>query len=83
MIERVDRRTVCNAPEISPRARPRHAPTLVLILAIWIGVAEPRRWLRRLAITVLGLVCLQGVIGGMGVELQLPANTAPIIRLTR
>ncbi len=49
---------------------------LVLIETAWIGLRERRRWLRRTAIGALGLVVLQGVIGGKGVKWGLPAITS-------
>ena len=49
---------------------------LVLILTIWVGVAERRSWLRKLVVGVLGLVVVQGVIGGKGVQWGLPAATS-------
>ncbi|MEM7203753.1 MAG: COX15/CtaA family protein [Planctomycetota bacterium] len=49
---------------------------LVLILTVWVGLAEKRNWLRWLAIGALGLVVLQGVIGGLGVLERLPALTS-------
>ena len=41
--------------------------TLTLILAVWTWVAEPRRWLKNLAIIAIVLVSLQGVLGGLRV----------------
>jgi len=35
-----------------------------LVLAIWIGVKEPRRWVRVLAAAVFIFIVIQGVIGG-------------------
>ncbi len=49
---------------------------LVVILAIWIGVREERRWLRWLAVGLLLTVIAQGVIGGVGVLKNLPAITS-------
>jgi len=46
---------------------------LTLVLAVWMGVQEPRLGLRRLAWTALGLVVVQGVLGGLTVLLLLPA----------
>ena len=40
---------------------------LTLILAVWTLIAEPRRWLKGLAVAALALVCLQGVLGGLRV----------------
>ena len=46
---------------------------LTLILTIWIGKTEPRRWVRWLAIAAIGAVVAQGILGGMTVLHQLPA----------
>ena len=40
---------------------------LTLILAVWIGLREPRRGVRRLGWIALGAVCLQGLLGGLTV----------------
>lgn len=49
---------------------------LVLALAIWVCVRDPRSWLRKLSIGALALVTLIGVLGGKGVEWGLPAATS-------
>lgn len=41
--------------------------TLTLILAVWTWIAEPRGWLKKLAIAAVALVSLQGVLGGLRV----------------
>ena len=41
--------------------------TLTLILAVWTWIAEPRGWLKKLAIIAIALVSLQGVLGGLRV----------------
>ena len=41
--------------------------TLTVILAVWTWIAEPRRWLKNLAIIAVALVSLQGVLGGLRV----------------
>lgn len=41
--------------------------TLTLILAVWTWIAEPRRWLKNLALVAIVLVSLQGVLGGLRV----------------
>jgi heme a synthase len=46
---------------------------LTIILAAWTWKAEPRRWVRWLAVAALGAVILQGVLGGITVLLLLPA----------
>ena len=45
---------------------------LIVILAIWLGRAEPRRWVRRLGYIALGTVIAQGVLGGITVLWYLP-----------
>lgn len=45
---------------------------LIIVLAIWTWRRESRRWVRWLAIAALGLVILQGVLGGLTVLLDLP-----------
>jgi cytochrome c oxidase assembly protein subunit 15 len=45
---------------------------LTLILAAWLRFAEPRRWVRYLAVGALALVILQGLLGGITVLLLLP-----------
>jgi cytochrome c oxidase assembly protein subunit 15 len=42
---------------------------LTVILAFWLWRAEDRRWLRNLGFAALGLVILQGVIGGLRVTM--------------
>jgi cytochrome c oxidase assembly protein subunit 15 len=49
---------------------------LTIILAVWVWRRDPRRWMRRLGWTALGLVILQGVLGGMTVLLKLPVWTS-------
>ncbi len=45
---------------------------LTVILAVWISVKEPRRWVRRLGWTALATVILQGLLGGITVLYFLP-----------
>ena len=40
---------------------------LTVGLTVWLGFAEPRRWLRMLGIVALGAVVLQGILGGLRV----------------
>jgi cytochrome c oxidase assembly protein subunit 15 len=42
---------------------------LTIILALWLWRVEQRRWLRNLGFAALGLVILQGVLGGLRVTL--------------
>lgn len=45
---------------------------LTIILAVWVWLEEPRRWLRRLALVALGAIVLQGLLGGITVLFFLP-----------
>ncbi|HEY3129057.1 MAG TPA: COX15/CtaA family protein [Acidobacteriota bacterium] len=45
---------------------------LTVILAVWISVKEPRRWVRRLGWTAMATVILQGLLGGITVLYFLP-----------
>jgi cytochrome c oxidase assembly protein subunit 15 len=47
---------------------------LSIILAAWLWLAEPRRWMRWLGIAALGAVVAQGVLGGLTVLFFLPAS---------
>jgi len=42
------------------------------VLAIYLQVREPRRWVKRLGWFALGLVIVQGLFGGLTVKLLLP-----------
>ena len=46
---------------------------LTIILAVWTWRVDPRRWVRWLAAGALGVVILQGLLGGLTVLLLLPA----------
>jgi cytochrome c oxidase assembly protein subunit 15 len=46
---------------------------LTIILAGWTWRVEPRRWVRWLAVSALGAVILQGLLGGLTVLFFLPA----------
>jgi cytochrome c oxidase assembly protein subunit 15 len=46
---------------------------LTIVLAVWLWMAEPRRWMRWLGVTALGAVIAQGVLGGLTVMFFLPA----------
>lgn len=46
---------------------------LTIILAVWLWLAEPRRWLRWLGVVALGTVIAQGLLGGLTVLFFLPA----------
>ena len=45
---------------------------LTIILAGWIWLADPRRWMKRLGVTALAAVIAQGVLGGLTVLFFLP-----------
>jgi cytochrome c oxidase assembly protein subunit 15 len=45
---------------------------LILVLALWLGRAEPRPWVRRLGYISLAAVVTQGVLGGITVLWFLP-----------
>ena len=42
---------------------------LTIILAVWLWLAESRRWVRMLGFAALGAVILQGVLGGLRVTM--------------
>ncbi|MEQ1898136.1 MAG: COX15/CtaA family protein [Vicinamibacterales bacterium] len=46
---------------------------LMVILAVWLWKAEPRRWVRRVGFVALGAVITQGILGGLTVIYFLPA----------
>src|SRR5712692_2734958 len=46
---------------------------LTIILAVWLWLAEPRRWLRWLGVAALAAVVAQGILGGLTVLFFLPA----------
>jgi cytochrome c oxidase assembly protein subunit 15 len=46
---------------------------LTIVLAAWLWVEEPRRWVRWLGMVALGTVIAQGVLGGLTVLFFLPA----------
>ncbi len=49
---------------------------LTVILAVWIWVRDPRSWMRKLGWFAVGLVIVQGVLGGLTVLLHLPVWTS-------
>ena len=51
---------------------------LTIILAAWTSRVEPRVWVRRLTWAALGLVILQGLVGGATVLLRLPVWTSAL-----
>jgi cytochrome c oxidase assembly protein subunit 15 len=46
---------------------------LTIVLAVWLWLAEPRRWMKRLGAIALGTVIVQGLLGGLTVLFLLPA----------
>ena len=46
---------------------------LTIILAVWLWVADSRRWLRWMGVAALAAVIAQGVLGGLTVMFFLPA----------
>ena len=46
---------------------------LTIVLAAWLWLKDPRRWMKRLGVTALGAVVAQGVLGGLTVLFFLPA----------
>ncbi len=45
---------------------------LTIVLAIYLQIREPRHWVKRLGWIALGLVIVQGLLGGLTVKLLLP-----------
>jgi cytochrome c oxidase assembly protein subunit 15 len=45
---------------------------LIFVLAVWLRLAEPRRWVRQLGYAALGAVITQGILGGITVLWYLP-----------
>jgi len=46
---------------------------LTIIMAAWLWIAEPRRWLKWFGVAALGAVIAQGLLGGLTVLFYLPA----------
>jgi len=46
---------------------------LTIVLAVWLAISEPRRWMKWLGAAALGAVIAQGVLGGLTVLFYLPA----------
>lgn len=49
---------------------------LTAVLAAWMWHAEPRRWVRNMALAALGLIVVQAILGGITVLLLLPLAVA-------
>jgi cytochrome c oxidase assembly protein subunit 15 len=47
---------------------------LTILLALWLWIADPRRWMKRLGVAALVAVILQGVLGGLTVLFFLPTT---------
>ncbi len=45
---------------------------LAIVLAVWLWIADPRRWMKRLGAAALGAIVAQGVLGGLTVLFLLP-----------
>jgi cytochrome c oxidase assembly protein subunit 15 len=45
---------------------------LTIIMAVWLWIAEPRRWMKWLGVAALGAVVAQGLLGGLTVLFFLP-----------
>jgi cytochrome c oxidase assembly protein subunit 15 len=45
---------------------------LTVIMAVWLWRKEPRIWMKRLGLVALGLVIMQGILGGLTVKFLLP-----------
>jgi heme a synthase len=46
---------------------------LTIVMAVWLWMADPRRWLRWFGVAALGSVIAQGLLGGLTVLFFLPA----------
>src|SRR5512141_888035 len=46
---------------------------LTIVLAAWLWWRDDRRWLRWFGVAALGIVIIQGVLGGLTVLMKLPA----------
>jgi cytochrome c oxidase assembly protein subunit 15 len=53
--------------EYSHRVIATFIGTLTIVLAIWLAVSEPRRWVRRVGLIAFAIVITQGLLGGMTV----------------
>jgi len=45
---------------------------MTIILAVWLALVETRAWMKKLGFVALGLVIVQGLLGGLTVKLLLP-----------
>src|SRR5258707_5124814 len=49
---------------------------LTIVLAVWLAIQDPRRWMKWLGAAALGAVIAQGVLGGLTVMFFLPASVS-------
>ena len=49
---------------------------LTVIMAVLLWVKEPRKWMKKLGLTAVGLVIAQGLLGGLTVLLLLPKSVS-------
>ena len=49
---------------------------LTIVLAVWLAIQDPRRWMKWLGAAALGAVIAQGVLGGLTVLFFLPASVS-------
>lgn len=62
--------------EFSHRVIAATVGMLTIILAVWLGMREPRRWVRWFGIAALSTVVAQGVLGGMTVLFFQPSSVS-------
>jgi cytochrome c oxidase assembly protein subunit 15 len=62
--------------EWTHRAAAGLVATLVTVLAVWLHLREPRRWVRRIGWMALGAVILQALIGGLRIHTVAPVPVA-------
>jgi cytochrome c oxidase assembly protein subunit 15 len=62
--------------EFSHRVIAATVGMLTVILAIWLGMREPRRWVRWFGVAALSTVVAQGMLGGMTVLFFQPSSVS-------
>jgi len=62
--------------EFSHRVIAATVGLLTVILAIWLGLREPRRWVRWFGVAALATVIAQGLLGGMTVLFFQPSSVS-------
>ena len=55
--------------------------TCVIVLAVWLWLGEPRRWVRWVGVAALAGVVVQGLLGGFRVQLNALFNMGPNLAL--